>query len=69
MVEEGQLKEKAKHQVDRLNVEGHRIINKVLTADAEKVVWPGDAELKFTRKRTTKATRVEYDSKKKIHIL
>ena len=39
--------------------------NKILRAKAEKVEWPEDEEPKFTRKRTTKATRVAYNTKTK----
>ena len=65
MVGEGQLKEQAKHQWERLDAEGCKIINNLLTAAMEKVEWPEDAEPKFTRKRATKATKVAYDSKTK----
>ena len=54
-----------KYQWDRLNVEGCKIINKILTATPEKVEWLEGTEPKFTRKTTTKATRVAYDTKMK----
>ena len=62
---EGQLKEQAKHQWDRLDAEGRRIINEILTATPEKVEWSEDTELKFTKKRTTRAIRSAYDTKTK----
>ena len=65
MAGEGQLKEQAKYQWDRLDMEGCKIINEILTATPEKVKWLEGTEPKFTRKRTTKATRVAYDTKTK----
>ena len=58
MAGEGQLKEQAKYQWDRLDAEGCKIIKEILTATLEKVKWPEGTEPKLTRKRTTKATRV-----------
>ena len=40
MAGEGQLKEQANQQWERLDMEGHKIINDLLTADVEKVEWP-----------------------------
>ena len=68
MVGEGQLKEQARQQWERLDVEGHQIINEVLTADTEKVEWPEDGEPKFTRKRASKATKVAYNAKTKKYM-
>ena len=65
MVGEGQLKEQAKHQWDRLDAEGHRIINEILTATPKKVEWPEDTEPKFTKKRITRAIRSVYNTKTK----
>ena len=65
MSRESQLKEQAKQQWERLDTEGHRIINKLLTVDTGKVEWPKDAEPKFTRKRPAKATKVAFDTKMK----
>ena len=63
MVGEGQWKEQAKHQSDRLDMKGRRIVNKILTATPKKVEWPEDTEPKFTKKRTTRAIRPAYDTK------
>ena len=68
MVGEGQLNEQARQQWKRLIAEGHKIINEVLTADAEKVEYPEDAEPKFSRKRETKATKVAYNAKTKRYM-
>ena len=46
-------------------MEGHKIINEILTATPERLEWPEGAEPKFTRKRTSKATRVPYNTKTK----
>ena len=54
MAGEGQLNEQGKHQWKRLNVEGHKIINNLQTADAEKVEWPEDAEPKLPEKGQSK---------------
>ena len=68
MVGESHLKEQAKFQWGRLDVEGHSLINKILTTETEKVEWPENAEPKFTKKRTAKAIRMAYDSKTKKYI-
>ena len=65
MAGEGQLREQAKYQWDRLDMEGCKILNKILTATPERVEWLEGAEPKFTRKKTSKATRVAYDTKTK----
>ena len=68
MVGEGQLKEQARQQWERLNTEGVKIINKPLTADTENLEWPEDAEPKFTRKKATRATKVTYNAKTKRYM-
>ena len=65
MAGEGKLKEQGKYQLDRLDSGGHKIINEILTATPERVEWPEGAEPKLTRKRTSTATRVSYDTKTK----
>ena len=49
MAGEGQLKEQANYQWDRLDTEGCKLISKILTATPEKVKWPEGTEPKFTR--------------------
>ena len=68
MVGESHQKEKANLQWDRLDMEGHSLINKILTAETKKVEWPDNAEPKFTKKRTAKAIRMAYNSKTKRYI-
>ena len=68
MVGNSQLKEQAKQQWERLDTEGHGIVNELITAETEKVEWPKDTDPKFTRKKPVKATRVAYDTKLKKHM-
>ena len=44
MVGESHQKEQANLQWDRLDMEGHSLINKILTAETKKVEWPDNAE-------------------------
>ena len=57
--------EQAKKQWERLDTEGHKIINNLLTTDVERVEWLENMEPKFTRKRGTKMTKVACDTKTK----
>ena len=65
MAGESHLMEQAKKQWEKLNAEGHKIINDLLTTEAERIEWPANTEPKFTRKRGTKMTKVAYDTKTK----
>ena len=65
MVGESHLMEQAKKQWEKLDAEGHKIINDLLTTEAERIEWPENTEPKFTRKRGTKMTKVAYDTKTK----
>ena len=60
---EGQLREQAKKQWERIDAEGHKIINNLLVADRERTVWPENTEPKFTGKKDTKLTKVAFDTK------
>ena len=60
---EGQLREQAKKQWEKIDAEGQKIINNLLVADKERTVWPENMEPKFTRKKGTKMTKVAYDMK------
>ena len=62
MAGESHLMEQAKKQWEKLDVEGHKIINDLLAADTERTVWPENTEPKFTRKKGAKMT---YDTKAK----
>ena len=63
MLGEGQLREQAKKQWERIDTEGHKIINDLLVADKERTVWPENTEPKFTRKKGTKLIKVAFDTK------
>ena len=65
MAGESHLMEQAKKQWEKLNAESHKIINDLLTTEAERIEWPENMEPKFTRKRGTKMTKVTYDTKTK----
>ena len=68
MAGESHLKERAKTQWDRLDVEGRNLINGILTAETEEIEWPTNTEPKFPKKRTAKTIRMAYDSKTKKYI-
>ena len=57
--------EQAKKQWEKLNAEGGKIMNDLLTTDAERVEWPENIEPKFTRKKGTKMTKIAYNTKTK----
>ena len=65
IVGEGYLMEQAKKLWERLDAEGWKIINNLLTTDAERVEWSENMEPKFTRKKGAKITKVTYDTKTK----
>ena len=60
---EGQLREQAKKQWERIDAEGHKIINDLLVADKERTVWPENTEPKFTGKKGTKLIKAAFDTK------
>ena len=57
--------EQAKKQWEKLDTEGHKIINDLLMTEAERIEWLEKMEPKFTRKRGTKMTKVAHDIKTK----
>ena len=65
MAGESHLMEQAKKQWEKFDTEGHKIINDLLTTEAERIEWPKNTESKFTRKRGIKMTKVAYDTKTK----
>ena len=65
MVGESQLMEQAKKQWEKLDAEGHKIINDLITADTERTVWLENIKPKFTRKKGAKITKVTYNTKAK----
>ena len=69
MVGESHLMEQAKKQWENINAEGRKIINDLLTTEAEGIEWSQNTKPKFTRKRGTKMTKshIRYQDKK-IHL-
>ena len=65
MAGESQLMEQAKKQWEKLDAEGHKIINDLITEDTERALWPENTEPNVTRKKGAKMTRVTYDTKAK----
>ena len=65
---EGQLREQAKKQWERIDAEGCKIINDLLVADKERTVWPENTEPKFTGKKGAKLTKVAFDTKIKKYM-
>ena len=65
MVGESHLMEQAKKQWEKLDAEGCKIINGLLTTDAERTEWLENMRPKFTRKKGAKMTKVACDTKEK----
>ena len=65
MAEESHFMEQAKKQWEKIDTEGHKIINDLITEDTERTVWLENTEPKFTGKKGTKMTRVTYDTRAK----
>ena len=62
---EGQYREQAKKQWEKLEAEDHKIINDLIVADKDRTVWPENTEPKFTRKKGTKLIKVAFHTKSK----
>ena len=62
---EGQYREQAKKQCEKLDAEGRKIINDLLVADKDRTVWPENTEPKFTGKKGTKLIKVAFNAKSK----
>ena len=67
---EGQFREQAKKQWEKLDAEGCKIINDLLVSDKDRTVWLENTEPKFTRKKGKKLIKAAFDtkSKKYTHI-
>ena len=63
---EGQFREQAKKQWEKLDAEGRKIINDLLVADKDRTVWPENTEPKFTGKKGAKFIKVNF-KKQEIH--
>ena len=62
---EGQFREQAKKQWEKLDAEGRKIINDLQVADKDRTVWQENTEPKFTGKKGTKLIKVAFDTKSK----
>ena len=62
---EGQYREQAKKQWEKLDAEGRKIINDLILADKDRTVWPENTEPKFTRKKGAKLIKVAFNTKSK----
>ena len=51
MAGEGQLREQAKKQWERIDAEGRKITNNLLVADKERTVWPENTEPVYRQER------------------
>ena len=60
---EGQYREQAKKQWEKLDVEGHKIINDLIVADKDRTIWPENTEPKFTGKKGAKLIKVAFNTK------
>ena len=65
---EGQFREQAKKQWEKLDTEVHKIINELLVADKNRTVWLENTEPKFTGKKGTKLIKVAFDTKIKKYM-
>ena len=62
---EGQYREQAKKQWEKLDAEGCKIINNLIVADKDRTIWPENTELKFTGKKGAKLMKVAFNTKSK----
>ena len=68
MAGEGQFREQAKKQWEKLDAVGHEIINDLQVADTDRPVWPENTEPKFTRRKGDKLIKVVFDTKSKKYM-
>ena len=62
---EGQYREQAKKQWEKLDAEGCKIIKDLIVADKERTIWQENTEPKFTRKNGAKLIKVAFNTKSK----
>ena len=62
---EGQYREQAKKQWEKLDAEGRKIINDLIVADKDRTIWLENTEPKFTGKKGAKLIKVAFDTKSK----
>ena len=62
---EGQFREQAKKQWEKLDAEGCKIIDDLLVADKDRTAWPENTEQKFTGKKGAELIKVAFNTKSK----
>ena len=62
---EGQYREQAKKQWEKLDAEGRKIINDLIVADKDRTIWLENTEPEFTGKKGAKLIKVAFDTKAK----
>ena len=62
---EGQYREQAKKQWEKLDAEGRKIINDLIVAEKDRTIWPENTEPKFTRRKGAKLIKVAFNTKSK----
>ena len=65
---EGQYREQAKKQWEKLDANSRKIINDLIVADKDRTTWPENTEPKFTGKKGTKLIKVAFDTKSKKYM-
>ena len=65
---EGQYREQAKKQSEKLDAEGRKIINNLIVTDKNITIWPENTEPKFTGKKGAKLIKVAFDTKSKKYM-
>ena len=65
---EGQYREQAKKQWEKLDAEGRKITNDLIVADKDRTIWPENTEPKLTRKKGAKLIKVVFDTKSKKYM-
>ena len=68
MSAEGQYREQARNQWEKLDAEGCKIINDLIVADKDRTTWPENTEPKFTGKRGVKLIKVAFNKKSKKYM-
>ena len=65
---EGQYREQAKKQWEKLDAEVCKIINDLIVADKDRTLWLENTEPKFTGKKGAKLIKVVFDTKSKKYM-
>ena len=65
---EGQYREQAKKQWEKLDAKGYKIINNLIVADKDRTIWSENTEPKFNGKKGAKLIKVAFDTKSKKYM-